>query len=277
MLVGKAIRNKTILEIGCGKGEFLVLMCELGDNRGIGIDPSYQPHRTPEEFKHARPASSRIITTRNTPISPPMSSSAATRSSTSGRTGEFIAFDSENHRPTPRHGRALRAARCRPRPQGRRILGHLLRALLVFQPRLACPALPPNCRFDIVELERCYDDQYLLIGAARSRAMPAADLPLEDDLDEMRDACHTARRDAGRMHRALAARLIRDLPRQGKKVVLWIAFSKAVAFLTTLGLGNAVEFVVDINPLRQNKFMPGTGHEIVPPQFLADTGPTTSS
>ena len=75
------IRNKTILEIGCGKGEFLVLMCDLGDNRGIGIDPSYQPHRTPEEFRSAS-SSSRIITTKNTPISPPTSSFAATRSST---------------------------------------------------------------------------------------------------------------------------------------------------------------------------------------------------
>ena len=35
------IRGKTVLEIGCGKGEFLVLMCELGENRGIGVDPAY--------------------------------------------------------------------------------------------------------------------------------------------------------------------------------------------------------------------------------------------
>ena len=30
-----------ILEIGCGKGEFLVQICEIGDNRGVGIDPTY--------------------------------------------------------------------------------------------------------------------------------------------------------------------------------------------------------------------------------------------
>ena len=35
------LHNKTILEIGCGKGEFLTLICELGNNRGIGIDPTY--------------------------------------------------------------------------------------------------------------------------------------------------------------------------------------------------------------------------------------------
>ena len=34
------IRDKTIIEVGCGKGEFLTLMCELGNNNGIGIDPS---------------------------------------------------------------------------------------------------------------------------------------------------------------------------------------------------------------------------------------------
>ena len=34
------IRGKTVLEIGCGKGEFLSLICKLGGNRGIGYDPS---------------------------------------------------------------------------------------------------------------------------------------------------------------------------------------------------------------------------------------------
>src|SRR4051794_32442825 len=40
------LSGKTILEVGCGKGEFLALMCELGGCRGIGIDPSAQPQRT---------------------------------------------------------------------------------------------------------------------------------------------------------------------------------------------------------------------------------------
>ena len=39
------VRGKTVLEIGCGKGEFLSLICKLGDNRGIGYDPSFVPDR----------------------------------------------------------------------------------------------------------------------------------------------------------------------------------------------------------------------------------------
>ena len=32
--------NKDIIEIGCGSGDFLKLLCELGGNRGVGFDPS---------------------------------------------------------------------------------------------------------------------------------------------------------------------------------------------------------------------------------------------
>ena len=43
------IRGKTVLEIGCGKGEFLSLICKLGGNRGIGYDPSFVPARQRSE------------------------------------------------------------------------------------------------------------------------------------------------------------------------------------------------------------------------------------
>jgi SAM-dependent methyltransferase len=38
--------HKEIIEIGCGKGEFLALLCELGENRGIGFDPAFVEGRT---------------------------------------------------------------------------------------------------------------------------------------------------------------------------------------------------------------------------------------
>ena len=39
------LHKKTIIEIGCGKGEFLSLLCELGENTGVGFDPAYIPAR----------------------------------------------------------------------------------------------------------------------------------------------------------------------------------------------------------------------------------------
>ncbi|WP_306258581.1 class I SAM-dependent methyltransferase [Pararhizobium sp. IMCC21322] len=59
----------------------------------------------------------------------------------------------------------------------------------------------------------------------------------------------------------------RRLPRS---VVLWGSGSKAVAFLTSLGLNSQVAAVVDINPDKQNSFLAGTGHPVVPPSELVD-------
>jgi hypothetical protein len=55
--------------------------------------------------------------------------------------------------------------------------------------------------------------------------------------------------------------------------VLWGSGSKAVAFLTTLGVDGEVESVVDINPFRHGRYLPVTGHEIVSPDELSTTSP----
>ncbi|HWR26610.1 MAG TPA: class I SAM-dependent methyltransferase, partial [candidate division Zixibacteria bacterium] len=36
------LHGKEIIEIGCGKGEFLKMLCEMGGNQGVGFDPSYE-------------------------------------------------------------------------------------------------------------------------------------------------------------------------------------------------------------------------------------------
>jgi len=56
---------------------------------------------------------------------------------------------------------------------------------------------------------------------------------------------------------------------QGRRPVIWGAGSKCVALLGALGGGAQVEYVVDINPHKHGKYLPGTGHEILSPEFLA--------
>ncbi|MGE5497483.1 MAG: hypothetical protein ACM3Q2_05405, partial [Syntrophothermus sp.] len=51
-LIGKYdLFNKTLLEIGCGKGEFLTMLCEMGNNKGIGFDPAYISERNQSDIK----------------------------------------------------------------------------------------------------------------------------------------------------------------------------------------------------------------------------------
>jgi hypothetical protein len=44
--------------------------------------------------------------------------------------------------------------------------------------------------------------------------------------------------------------------------------SKYIAFLSALRMMDRVQYIVDINPHRHRKFIPGIGKEIVSPDFL---------
>ena len=66
---------------------------------------------------------------------------------------------------------------------------------------------------------------------------------------------------------------LRNWAAVGQRTVLWGSGSKAVAFLTTLGVHDEIEYVVDINPYRVGKFLPGTGQRIVAPAFLREYRP----
>ena len=39
------LRNKRIVELGCGDGSFLSALCRLGQNKGFGFDPAFDPAR----------------------------------------------------------------------------------------------------------------------------------------------------------------------------------------------------------------------------------------
>jgi hypothetical protein len=119
--------------------------------------------------------------------------------------------------------------------------------------------------FAVERLEKCFGDQYLLLDArpgAPGRSPPV-----------MRDLARTHQQ-VERFARTVPAtidgwrRFFAGARASGESVVLWGSGSKAVAFLTTLGLGNEVRCITDVNPYRHGMFLPGTGHEIVPPDEL---------
>jgi hypothetical protein len=59
----------------------------------------------------------------------------------------------------------------------------------------------------------------------------------------------------------------------GRKPAIWGSGSKCVAFLTTIGMNEEIDCVVDINPFRHGKFIPGLGREIKSPEHLRETRP----
>jgi hypothetical protein len=45
--------------------------------------------------------------------------------------------------------------------------------------------------------------------------------------------------------------------------------------LTTCGITDEIEYLVDVNPHKAGKFLPGTGHPVVGPEFLKQYQPGT--
>lgn len=264
------LNGKTILEIGCGKGEFLALLCQRNGGRGVGIDPACNPDRIPEAFRkrlefvadYYRPEHGRfradVIMCRHTLEHIPDTRDFVMQIRKSIAPGEkpLIFFE------VPDVVRVL----CESA-----FWDIYYEHCSYFSPG-SLARLFRSCGFDVIELRREYGDQYLWLTAVPSDGPTSAALPLEDDLADLTTeveafrARHAADLEAWR-------RRLGQLAAAGRRPVLWGAGSKAVAFVTTLGLTDEVEYVVDINPYKQGKFLPGSGHPVVGPEFLQEYHP----
>lgn len=60
---------------------------------------------------------------------------------------------------------------------------------------------------------------------------------------------------------------------KGKRVAAWGSGGKGIGFLNSFDTESIIPYVVDINPRRQHKFIPGSAQKIIPPEFLRDYQP----
>ena len=263
------LRDKRILEIGCGKGEFLIELCSRGGNHGIGIDPSYRPDRTTD------PAAERIEFIRD------LYSEQYTH-----LTADFVCcrHTLEHISPTLEFTRMVRRAiGNRPEtivffelPETLRVLREGAFWDIYYE---HCSYFTPGALtrmfrladFDPTRLELVYDDQYALITAL-PRTPGAAPLPNEEPAADVLKEVDAFRTTCGERI-GYWSDYVRAAAAAGERVVLWGSGSKGVSFLTTLGLRDEISYVVDINPHKHGRFMPGAGQEIVPPEFLRDYQP----
>ncbi len=259
------LRGKQIVEIGCGQGEFITMLAELGDNRGIGFDKvnrgelanpkvEFVKDFYAEPYGHLRPD---FVCCKMT-LEHVHDTGAMLRSirRTIGDRPEVVVFFMI--------------------PEITRILN--LRAFWdVYYEH--CSYFSPgslartfrHAGFDPIDVWCDYGDQYVLI-AARPGTGDSPILANEEPPEALAPKVE-------RFAREVPADLERwrgwlgELRAAGKKTVLWGGGSKAVAFLTTLGLTDGIEYAVDINPRRNKTYIAGTGQQIVVPEFLAEYQP----
>jgi SAM-dependent methyltransferase len=263
------LHNKTVLEIGCGKGEFLALLCDRGLNRGLGFDPGYDGNRGVLE---GSPTAEVIVDF--------YSERYATHRA------DFVCCKMTlEHIPQPAAFVGLSRLAMRPGASSVFYL-QVPEALRIFR----------DCVFEDIYYEHCcyftagslsrlfrsqgleprkvytsYADQYLAIEASVARGATGEPLAVEQDLDEVRALVATfpqrSRAKISNWQQTLANCAARG------SVILWGSGSKAVAFLGAVDKEGTVDRVVDINPYRQGHFMPGSAQPIVAPAQLQKNPP----
>lgn len=262
--------GKSIVEIGCGKGDFLMLLCEVGNSRGVGIDPISVKKRTEGEAanrvtfiqdyyseRHGRYHSDLVVCR---------------------HTLEHIHLTAEFVRTVRRAIRdRLETIVFFEVPDVTRILRELAFWDIYYEHCSYFSAgsfarLFRSCGFEVIDLARAYDDQYLLIEA-RPVKMPSNKVyEIEESFEYMAQDVKYFSTHIVKMLEQWKQRF-HQIHTQGKRAVVWGSGSKCVAFLTTIGTGNRIDYVVDINPYRHGTYIPGLGQEIVPPEFLKEYKP----
>lgn len=264
------LRGKTTLEIGCGKGDFLQELVAQTGTRALGVDPGFIPERLPgadgddiafqrEYFDPATIATAPdFIVCRHTLEHIPAVGQFLADIATviAGRQNVGVFFET---------------------PDVRRVLAEGAFWDIYYE-HCSYFSLGSHARLfrraglDVTRLYLAYDDQYIIQYAEPAAGRPA--LAAEDDLASMRALAAAFPAKVAQV-RAHWTSFVRTRHAAGKRVAIWGGGSKGVSFLTTNGLGAEVAQVIDINPFKQGKFLPGTGHRVSAPESLIATPPDT--
>jgi hypothetical protein len=261
------LTGKTLMEIGCGKGEFLDLLVNLNNGTGIGIDPAYEEGRQTnpditfyKEFYSVRHGKAKpdIICCRHTleHIYDCEGFLQMVRNSINEKPNTVVLFEV---------------------PDIKRIL-ELQAFWDIYYEHCAYYSAGSLARafkmagYAILDLRLDYYDQYLLIEATPSKSRPGKTFEIEESVAELRVLVNDFN---VKVNQRLEdwRKILTDLKIKERRAVIWGGGSKAVGFLTNFSDVDLIDYVVDINPHREGNFIPGIGKMYVQPKFLKEYQP----
>lgn len=263
------LTGKCAVEIGCSKGDFLALLAEHGAMKTVGIDPGASSDR----------------------IAPPKRGAIRVISDYFGEGHINLPADLICCRHTLEHLQPIRetlllmrrlaeatpgAVVCIEVPDATRLWRDVAvediyyEHCSYFTPGALARALR-RAGFSVIGLRRAYADQYLIAEAV---------LDAEADSSfEIEEAPETARSWMNEFADRAAEQILRwrhllqRARNEDHRVAIWGSGSKCVAFLkATEGAGD-IDAIVDINPHRAGRYMPGICTPISHPEFLRDLRP----
>lgn len=258
------LEGKRILEIGCGDASFLQALCRRAGASGFGIDPTYDQSRIEDdvdvtgvaEFFDAERThlTADLICCRHTleHIQPVAEFVSLVRESAQRQPESIVFFEI---------------------PDTERILAEgafwdVYNEHCSYFTLTSLSNLFRSRGFEVLRLAKGFDDQYLLINCRVADVDPFIDRrAVETIITKAEQFGDNARREI-----EIWRNMLDEADSRGT-VVLWGASSKAVAFLAAVDRDAAVRAAVDINPFKQDRFLPGSGVSVIAPEALPGLSP----
>jgi len=265
------LHDKDVIEIGCGDGKFLSLLCAIGGNRARGFDPSYHPDKViadwhesvtivPEYYgeKHKNLVAD-MVASRHVleHIPKPLDFMQSVRATIDDNLNTHVCFEVPN-------------------------------ALFLIQDLSIWDIIYEHCSyftepalrkvfertgFEVNEIRSTFDNQCLAIEA---KPKTLEFKPTENQMElERLLGLVTSFSQAANKRLATCRAQLEDFVEKGKQVALWGTGARAVIYLNMINVPGAIGCAVDINPRKHGAFLPGTGQEIVAPEQLIDFAPDT--
>jgi hypothetical protein len=267
------LHNKTIVEVGCGKVDFLSLFCELGGNIGLRFNPAQLEGK--DESRSTSDLAESIPRFHN--------------KLNQNRKIDFVfSYHELEHLNYPKD--FLRVLR--------QIIGHSQHAHVFFAVPNALKAfkegdftdviyehvsyftvpslfyLFSSCGFNIAQVSESKNeifDSIYIDATPKIRTKPSFKPNFKTEAGEIQHCITSfAAKSAETIEKYSSG--VKQLLNKGKRVVIWGAGARGVTLLNILK-DPRIEYAVDINPRKQGKYVPGTGQRIVEPKFLLDYQP----
>lgn len=264
------LHGKDVIDIGCGNAEFLSLLCSLGNNRGVGFDPTFIAGRADlgagqgitivadyYSERYANYAADFVICRHVLEhIAKPKSFLKSVRAALAGKSNAAIFFEIPN-------------ASFVFQKDG---MWDIIYEHCFYYSSGALARLFSASGFDVSMVDSTFGRQYLCLEARVSSKEIGLLGNAGGDLDSMRDDIESFARDY-HSHQARWRETLRRLESQGKKVALWGAGAKGAMFVNAFHDAGLIEYIVDVNPHKWGLYIPGTGQRVVSPDFLRQFQP----
>ena len=254
------LQGKCIVEIGAGQGEFLQILCANGRNTGIGFDPTVQVenaindsyHIVKENYdKKQRHHIADLICCRHVLGSVP-------------KPRDFIRSIHEAL------GQQVKTPLYVEVPHAGYLLEYnvfwdiLYEDYSYFTPSSLVYLMQMH-GFSVTDVRAVFDRQFLSVEAFLNQHPYPVEMPVITT--DIIVGINTYTDDFN--HKvATWQQKFKRYRKKRKKVVVWGAGSKGSMFLNILKQESPIEYVIDINPRKQQKYLTGTGQKIEKPTFL---------